>query len=80
MADDVSPAFAKFDKDNSGAIDKEELGLLSKELGTELTEDQLNAALVDLDMNKDGVIDLKEFSRWYFTGMKPFNGSRRTLL
>lgn len=77
---DVKPAFAKFDKDNSGAIDKEELGQLSEDLGTKLTEDQLTAALLDLDLNKDGVVDLDEFCRWYFTGMKPYNGSRRTLL
>jgi len=36
--------------------------------------------LKDLDLNKDGVIDLEEFSRWYFTGMKPYNGSTRTML
>jgi hypothetical protein len=23
---------------------------------------------------------MNEFSRWYFTGMKPFNGSTRTML
>ena len=25
-------------------------------------------------------MDLDEFCRWYFTGMKPYNGSRRSLL
>jgi hypothetical protein len=34
----------------------------------------------DLDMNNDGVIDFNEFKRWYFTGMKPYNGTRRTFL
>lgn len=77
---DVKPAFAKFDKDSSGAIDKEELAALSEELGTKLTEEQLDAALLDLDLNGDGVVDLDEFCRWYFTGMKPYNGARRTLL
>ena len=37
-------------------------------------------ALKDLDMNNDGVVDLEEFTRWYFTGMKPYNGARRTML
>jgi Ca2+-binding EF-hand superfamily protein len=36
---EVKPAFSKFDKDNSGAIDKDELAKLSKDLGTELTEE-----------------------------------------
>ena len=34
----------------------------------------------DLDMNGDGVIDLDEFSRWYFTGMKSYNGPSRSML
>jgi len=76
----VTPAFEKFDKDGSGAIDRDELAQLSKELGHELNEEQLEAALVDLDLNKDGVIDMDEFKRWYFTGMKPYNGSTRTML
>lgn len=33
----------------------------------------------DLDMNSDGVIDLEEFSRWYFTGMKSYAGTTRGL-
>ena len=45
-----------------------------------MNEEQLEEAMKDLDLNKDGVIDLDEFNRWYFTGMKPYNGSRRTLL
>ena len=31
-------------------------------------------------MNGDGVIDTKEFSRWYLTGMKSYNDSTRRLL
>lgn len=40
----------------------------------------LDAALADLDMNKDGVIDMDEFSRWYFAGMKPFSENKRLLM
>ena len=80
LNEDVVPAFNEFDKDASGAIDKEELGELMKKLGNPLTENQLAEALKDLDLNKDGVVDLDEFKRWYFTGMKPYNGTRRTLL
>ena len=31
-------------------------------------------------MNGDGIIDMKEFSKWWFTGKKEFNGSRRAVL
>ena len=53
---------------------------MCRELGMELDEQQLEEALKDLDLNKDGVVDLDEFKRWYFTGMKPYNGTRRAML
>jgi len=77
---DVKPAFQKFDADGSGAIDKKELQTLSKTLGFPLTDEQTDVALKDLDLNKDGVIDFNEFQRWYFTGMKSYNGKTRNLL
>jgi Ca2+-binding EF-hand superfamily protein len=77
---EVKVAFDKYDADGSGAIDKDELAQLSKELGHELTGEELEKALKDLDLNGDGVIDMKEFSRWWFTGKKEFNGSRRKIL
>lgn len=80
MKDDVKKAFDKFDKDQSGAIDKVELSALCEELGDKLNEKQLEAAMDDLDMNEDGVIDMSEFSRWYFTGMKSFNDNKKRLL
>ena len=44
------------------------------------TEEQLKNALKDLDLNGDGVIDIDEFARWYFSGMKPYSGLKRSLL
>lgn len=60
--------FKKFDKDGSGAIDKDELSVLCKELGKPLDDKQLEEALNDLDINKDGVIDEDEFCKWWFSG------------
>ena len=77
---EVKSAFDKFDKDGSGAIDKNELSQLSVQLGHPLDEEQLEKALKDLDLNKDGVIDLKEFARWYFTGLKSYNDNKRNML
>jgi len=77
---DVKPAFQKFDADGSGAIDKKELQTLSETLGFPLTDEQTDVALKDLDLNKDGVIDFNEFQRWYFTGMKSYNGKTRNML
>ena len=67
-ASKVEPLFKKYDKDGSGAIDKDELDGLCKDLGVPLDEEQLKAALEDLDINKDGVVDLNEFCDWWFSG------------
>jgi len=80
IVDDVRPAFDKFDNDGSGAIDKKELQKLNEILGCPLTDEQTDIALLDLDLNKDGIIDFDEFQRWYFTGMKSYNGKSRTML
>jgi hypothetical protein len=77
---EVKTAFDRFDRDGSGAIDKSELSQLSLQLGHPLDDDQLELALKDLDLNKDGVVDLKEFSRWYFTGLKSYNDDKRNML
>ena len=45
-----------------------------------MNDEQVEVALKDLDLNGDGVIDQKEFARWYFTGMKSYNGATRSML
>ena len=49
-------------------------------LGIKHDEAQLEVALKDLDLDNSGTIDIYEFSRWYFTGMKSYNGDTRTML
>ena len=53
-------AFAKFDKDGSGTIDRRELAALLDELGVQLTGDALEALVASLDFNNDSMIDLPE--------------------
>lgn len=45
-----------------------------------MTDELVDSALKDLDLNEDGVIDFDEFARWYFTGMKCYGNHKRTML
>jgi hypothetical protein len=45
-----------------------------------LTEEELEEALKDLDLNKDGVIDFSEFQRWWFSGFKSYSGTKRSMI
>ena len=62
----VDNLFSQTDKDNSGEIDRKELGNLLAELGQILgipppTEEDIENELKRLDVNKDGKISKKEF-------------------
>merc|ERR1711988_2007219 len=57
--------FKKFDANNSGEIDMRELGILVKALGLNMGQDELNNAMVDLDMDKNGAISFEEFWHWF---------------
>jgi hypothetical protein len=52
---------------------------LCSELGFELDGDQVAEAMKDLDLNGDGVIDIKEFARWWFSGMKSYSNVKRNM-
>lgn len=60
--------FASFDTDKSGFIDLNELKNVSKELGRELDQAELEECMKDLDLNKDGKISLSEFTTWWLSG------------
>ena len=41
--------FNEIDEDQSGFIDKDEVAVLAKHLGQELTEDEVDAAMAEMD-------------------------------
>lgn len=58
---ELRDAFAVFDTDNSGAIDRKELKRLMKKLGQALSEAELDAMMSEVDENGDGEISFEEF-------------------
>jgi len=67
---DIKVKFNEFDTDGSGGIDKAELKELSKRLGHEIPDEDLDEALKNLDLDGSGIVDIHEFAIWYFSGMK----------
>uniref|UniRef100_A0A7S2WBC3 EF-hand domain-containing protein n=1 Tax=Rhizochromulina marina TaxID=1034831 RepID=A0A7S2WBC3_9STRA len=65
---DVNEVFRVIDKDGNGAIDAAELRELLTSLGPngdEVTEEQVQRAMDDMDLNQDGQIHFSEFVPWY---------------
>ena len=58
---ELKDAFKVFDADGSGTISKAELMQLMKSLGQNLSEGELTAMMDEVDTDKSGEIDFKEF-------------------
>jgi len=54
-------AFKVFDKDNSGTISADEIAQVMATFGQNLSEDELQFMIQEVDKNGDGTIDYEEF-------------------
>ena len=57
----IKQAFQYFDKDNSGTISAEELRLCLQSEDQTLTDDDVEKLIAEVDQDRDGLIDYKEF-------------------
>lgn len=62
-------AFSKFDTDNSGTIDINELNRLFFDLGATLSQLELSDALLLLDLDSSGLVEIEEFVAWWTNRM-----------
>ncbi|OAY35427.1 caltractin [Manihot esculenta] len=58
---EIREAFELFDTDGSGTIDAKELNVAMRALGYEMTEEQINLMIADVDKDGSGAIDYDEF-------------------
>jgi len=65
ISGDVRETFDLLDEDDSGAIEKKELGQLFVGLGLKSTEKDIDKLMNELDVNNDGSINFHEFTTWY---------------
>lgn len=59
--------FKGIDRDGSGEIDRKELADLSTAIGRNLTEVELDVAMLEMDSSGDGMVDVEEFIVWFNT-------------
>jgi len=71
----VDQMFRETDVDNGGHLDREEILGLTKRLGIDFSDDQLNTAMREMDPDGGGEVDFTEFEAWWFTKK---NGKPRT--
>lgn len=57
--------FNKYDKDQSGEIDAEEFKFMCMDLGHELTDEQLEMAVLKIDKTGSGKIPYDDFLEWW---------------
>lgn len=63
---EIRTKFNQADKDKNGTLDTSELARLCSDLGTTLSRNELESALVTLDKDGDGAITYDEFVSWYY--------------
>ena len=57
--------FQEADADGSGALEREEIRALARNLGCPLDEESLNAAMAEMDEDGGGEVEFEEFNSWY---------------
>ena len=60
--DEIKRAFKLFDDDQTGKISLKNLRRVAKELGENLTDEELRAMIEEFDLDGDGEIDEQEFT------------------
>ena len=61
----VQMLFDEIDDDESGELDREEVGQLLENLGGKLKPDVLSSAMQELDKDGDGTVTFDEFLKWW---------------
>eukprot|EP01043_Picozoa_sp_COSAG02_P006236 COSAG02_NODE_176_length_31159_cov_30.469833_13_plen_342_part_00 len=63
--DEIGRLFEQLDRDGNGTLNQTELWHLARQLGSKMTEQDIERAMVEMDPDKNGLVDLDEFRAWW---------------
>ena len=63
--DEIERLFRELDADGSGSLNQTELWRLARQLGSTMTEEDIERAMVEMDPDMSGLVDLDEFRAWW---------------
>jgi len=63
--EEVMDVFREIDTDGSGFLDMQEIKEMTIRLGQPLPDDRIKEIFNDMDTNKDGKVEAKEFIKWF---------------
>jgi len=72
--DELSQAFAVFDKDGDGTITVKELDIVMKAIGENIDKETLQLMMESVDTDSNGYIDFEEFRKMMTDGPVEFRG------
>lgn len=64
----IQNAFNRYDKDNSGSIDTDEMKQIAISLGQDPNTEEFKQSMLALDVNGDNIISFNEFISWWKIG------------
>ncbi|KAG1330665.1 Calcium-binding protein CML24 [Cocos nucifera] len=70
---DIERVFTLYDANGDGKISPSELADLMRALGSEVSDEELKAKMTEMDSDRDGFVDLKEFVAFH-RGLGGANG------
>ena len=59
--EEIDRVFKLFDKDRNGTLESDDLSRVCKELGEDMSEEDVRECIQRCDLNGDGVVDLDDF-------------------